>query len=177
MHRRRRGFGLVAVVVPALLFPIAAGLSAAGSAVASGAKPLPVTKAPFTRVEYLAPNPLGRSRVVTLDAEGRLVVRDTIRTSAGSREQRWSMRAPAATVSAVAGLLAGLREVPEVLHRTGVPGESIVVLRVTPRGDDPDATWHRSKWLGDRQPGFDEAEMLLTELARRAVASGLPAAD
>jgi len=154
---RRRGLGLVAVFV-----------LAAGGATASGVKaPVPPVST-FASIEYRAPNPLGRSRIVTLHSDGRLAVTDITRSGAGVREQRWVSRADPAEVAAVAQLLASLEALPERPARTGIPGETIVELRVTPVHGP---VQRRSKWLGDPVAGFDGAEAHLSALARRAQAS------
>lgn len=154
---RRRGFGLIAVF-----------LFATGGATASGMK-APVPPGPaFASIEYRAPNPLGRSRVVMLHADGRLLVTDVIRSGAGVREQRWVARARPSEVAAIVQLLVTLEALPERPARTGIPGETIVELRVTPVHGP---TQRRSKWLGDPLAGFDGAEAHLAALARRAQAS------
>jgi len=154
---RRRGLGLVAVFV-----------FVASGAAASGMKTVEPPVPAFASIEYRAPNPLGRSRFVMLHADGRLVVTDIIRSGTGVREQRWLSRAEAADVMAVAQTLAALDALPERPTRSGIPGETIVELRLTPfRG----AVRQRSKWLGDPVPAFDAPEARLSALARRAVAS------
>jgi hypothetical protein len=122
----------------------------------------------FASIEYRAPNPLGRSRVVMLHADGRLLVMDITRSGTGVREQRWLSRVEAADVTAVAQTLAAIEALPERPTRSGIPGETLVELRITPvRG----AARQRSKWLGDPVPAFDAPEARLSAMARRAVAS------
>lgn len=122
----------------------------------------------FSIIEYRAPNPLGRSRFVMLHADGRLVVTDITRSATGVREQRWVSRVEAEDVTALSQMLTALEALPERPARTGIPGETIVELRVTPIRA---AVRHRSKWLGDAVPAFDAPEARLSALARRAVAS------
>lgn len=154
MSMRRRGLCLVAVFI-----------LAAGGAAASGLKTAAVTMPAFSSIEYRAPNPLGRSRFVTLHADGTLVLKDTTRSRSGVREQRWEMQAGKGEFEAIVKTLAALESVPERPARTGIPGETLVELRVTPiRG----ATWQRSKWLGDPVQAFDAPEARLSALARRA---------
>ena len=122
----------------------------------------------FASIEYRAPNPLGRSRFVTLHSDGRVVVTDVTRTAAGVREQRWVSRDTTAAVVAVSQMLTAMETLPERPARAGIPGETIVELRTTPlRG----TVWIRSKWLGDPVPAFDAPEAALSALAHRAVAS------
>lgn len=119
-------------------------------------------------IEYRAPHPLGRSRFVTLHADGRLALKDVTRSSSGLREQRWSSRAAPGEFAAIVKTLAALEALPERPGRTGIPGETIVELRVTPiRGP----IWQRSKWLGDPVPAFDVPEARLSALARSAQAA------
>jgi hypothetical protein len=157
MRMRRRGLGLVAVFVLAAACAGASGLKAS-------APPAPR----FASVEYRAPNPLGRSRFVTLHSDGRVGVTDIMRSGTGVREQRWISRADPSEVAAVARLLTPLEALPERPARTGIPGETIVELRVTPVHGP---VQRRSKWLGDPVAGFDGAEAHLSALARRAQAS------
>ena len=122
----------------------------------------------FATVEYRAPNPLGRSRFVTLYADGRLVLKDVTRSRSGLREQRWEMQAGRGEFDAISQTLAALEALPERPGRTGIPGETTVELRITPmRGP----MWQRSKWLGDPVPAFDAPEARLSALARRAQAA------
>lgn len=138
----------------------------------------PGAKVPgFARIDYLAPNPLGRSRHLTLFPDGRFVLRDVVRTAGGVREQRWTLRALPETVAAIAASLTGLRALPEALSRTGIPGESLVELRVAPDAGTDDVPWRRSKWLGDHVAGFDAPEALLTALARGASQRASPEYD
>lgn len=154
---RRPGLGLVAVF-----------LLATGDASASGMKAVAPPGPDFASIEYQAPNPFGRSRFVMLHADGRLVVTDITRSGSGVREQRWRLRIEAADVMAVAQTLGAIEALPERPTRSGIPGETLVELRVTPvRG----AVRQRSKWLGDPVPAFDAPEARLSALARRAVAS------
>lgn len=121
----------------------------------------------FVSVEYRAPNPLGRSRFVTLHADGTLVLKDVTRSRSGLREQRWEMHAGQGEFEAMVKTLDALEALPERPGRKGIPGETIAELRVTPiRGP----MWQRAKWLGDPVPAFDVPEARLSALARRAQA-------
>lgn len=131
-------------------------------------KRVETSEAAVASIEYRAPHPLGRSRFVTLHADGRLLLKDVTRAASGVREQRWESRADPAEFGALVTMLTALEALPERPARTGIPGETIVELRVTPRRGGP---WQRSKWLGDPVPAFDAPEARLSGLARRAQAA------
>jgi hypothetical protein len=157
MRMRRRGPGLVAALFLVM-----------GCAGASGMKSVPKSDTAAASIEYRAPNPLGRSRVVTLHADGRLRLQDVTRSAAGVREQRWESRADPGDFGAIVQMLTALEALPERPARTGIPGETIVELRVRPIRGTP---WKRSKWLGDPVPAFDAPEARLSALARRVQAA------
>ena len=121
----------------------------------------------FATVEYRAPNPLGRSRFVTLHADGRLILEDVTRSRSGVREQRWEMQAGQGEFEAIVKTLDALETLPERPGRAGIPGETIVELRITPMHGP---IWQRSKWLGDPVAAFDAPEARLSALALRAQA-------
>ena len=77
------------------------------------------------------------------------------------------MQAGQGEFEAIVKTLDALETLPERPGRTGIPGETIVELRITPiRGP----MWQRAKWLGDPVPAFDAPEARLSALARRAQA-------
>lgn len=164
MNKRRRGAFLAA----------AAFLGTGCAFDSDAARRRSIAVVAFERIEYLAPNPLGRGWFVTVHRDGRIELRELLRDAAGVHERRWQTRASPDRIRQLADRLIALQKVPEGRTRPGVPGESRVELVVTPGRDAP---WRRSKWAGDVLPGFDEPEHLLADLARAARDAGPPVFD
>lgn len=162
MNKRRRGAFLAAASFLGASCAFGSGLRRAVAVVA------------FERIEYLAPNPLGRGWFVTLHRDGRVELRELVREAGGLHERRWQTRATPDRIREIAHGLAALRSLPEGRQRRGVPGESPVELVVTP---GPESQWRRTKWAGDALPGFDETERRLADLARAARDAGPPTYD